>query len=113
MATQLADVVGEADPSEPRGQPRAERRARLVLGPDCIAEDFANLFLRAATVSTSATLELGLSAAADHPGRGRGVRAEGGVTRSRPHDAVLVTRNARDFAGVPGLRVEAAGSRSA
>lgn len=29
------------------------------------------------------------------------------------HDAVLVTRNARDFAGMPGLRVEATGPRSA
>jgi predicted nucleic acid-binding protein len=29
------------------------------------------------------------------------------------HDAVLVTRNARDFAGIPDLRVEPAGPRSA
>jgi len=29
------------------------------------------------------------------------------------HDAALVTRNARDFAGIPGLRVEAAAPRSA
>ncbi len=28
-------------------------------------------------------------------------------------DAVLVTRNARDFAGIPDLRVEPAGPRSA
>ena len=35
-----------------------------------------------------------------------------GVTAAG-HDAVLVTRNARDFAGIPGLRVEAAGPRSA
>jgi predicted nucleic acid-binding protein len=35
-----------------------------------------------------------------------------GVTAA-VHDAVLVTRNARDFAGIPGLRVEAAGPRSA
>jgi len=28
------------------------------------------------------------------------------------HDAVLVTRNARDFAGIASLRVEATGSRS-
>jgi predicted nucleic acid-binding protein len=32
-----------------------------------------------------------------------------GVTAA-VHDAVLLTRNARDFAGVPGLRVEATGS---
>ena len=35
-----------------------------------------------------------------------------GVTAA-VHDAVLVTRNARDFAGIPALRVEAAGPRSA
>lgn len=35
-----------------------------------------------------------------------------GVTAAA-HDAVLVTRNARDFAGIPALRVEAAGSSSA
>jgi tRNA(fMet)-specific endonuclease VapC len=35
-----------------------------------------------------------------------------GVTAAA-HEAVLVTRNARDFAGIPGLRVEAAGPRSA
>jgi predicted nucleic acid-binding protein len=35
-----------------------------------------------------------------------------GVTAA-VHDAVLVTRNARDFAGIPGLRVEAAGPGSA
>lgn len=35
-----------------------------------------------------------------------------GVTASA-HDAVLITRNARDFAGIPGLRVEAIGSRTA
>ena len=35
-----------------------------------------------------------------------------GVTAA-VNDAVLVTRNARDFAGIPGLRVEAAGPRSA
>jgi len=35
-----------------------------------------------------------------------------GVTAAL-HDAVLVTRNARDFAGIPDLRVEAAGARSA
>jgi tRNA(fMet)-specific endonuclease VapC len=34
-----------------------------------------------------------------------------GVTAAA-HDAVLVTRNARDFAGIPALRVEAAGPRS-
>jgi predicted nucleic acid-binding protein len=34
-----------------------------------------------------------------------------GVTAAL-HDAVLVTRNARDFAGIPGLRVEVAGPRS-
>jgi predicted nucleic acid-binding protein len=28
------------------------------------------------------------------------------------HDAELVTRNARDFAGIQGLRVEASGPRS-
>jgi predicted nucleic acid-binding protein len=32
-----------------------------------------------------------------------------GVTAAG-HEAVLLTRNARDFAGVPGLRVEATGS---
>jgi predicted nucleic acid-binding protein len=35
-----------------------------------------------------------------------------GVTAT-VHEAVLVTRNARDFAGIPDLRVEAAGPRSA
>ena len=35
-----------------------------------------------------------------------------GVTAAA-HDAVLVTRNARDFAGIPGLRVEAIASRGA
>ncbi len=35
-----------------------------------------------------------------------------GVTAA-VHDAVLVTRNARDFAGIPGLHVEAAGPRTA
>ncbi len=33
-----------------------------------------------------------------------------GVTAAT-HDAVLVTRNARDFAGIQGLRLEAAGPR--
>jgi hypothetical protein len=67
MATQLGDVVGEADASEPCGQPRAERCPRLVLGPDCIAEDVAHLFLRAATVSTRATLELGFHVVLEMP----------------------------------------------
>ena len=35
-----------------------------------------------------------------------------GVTAA-VYDAVLVTRNARDFAGIPGLHVEAAGPRTA
>ena len=35
-----------------------------------------------------------------------------GVTAAA-HDAVLLTRNARDFAGIPDLRLEAAGPRSA
>jgi hypothetical protein len=35
-----------------------------------------------------------------------------GVTAA-VHDAVLVTRNTRDFAGIPGLRVEAARPRTA
>ena len=34
-----------------------------------------------------------------------------GVTAAA-QEAVLVTRNVRDFAGIPGLRVEAAGTRS-
>ena len=34
-----------------------------------------------------------------------------GVTAAS-QDAVLVTRNARDFAGIPGLRVEAVGLRA-
>ncbi len=34
-----------------------------------------------------------------------------GVTAAA-HEATLVTRNARDFAGIPGLRVEAAGGGS-
>jgi hypothetical protein len=67
MATQLGDFFGEADASEPCGQPRAERCPRLVLGPDCIAEDVANLFLRAATVSARATLELGLHVVIEMP----------------------------------------------
>jgi hypothetical protein len=33
-----------------------------------------------------------------------------GVTAA-VHDAVLLTRNARDFAGIPGLRVEGTGAR--
>jgi predicted nucleic acid-binding protein len=33
-----------------------------------------------------------------------------GVTAAH-HDAVLVTRSGRGFAGIPGLRVEAAGRR--
>jgi tRNA(fMet)-specific endonuclease VapC len=35
-----------------------------------------------------------------------------GVTATA-HEAVLVTRNVRDFAGIPGLRVDSAGSRTA
>jgi len=44
--------------------------------------------------------------------RKRGADVAIGVT-AVVHDAVLVARNVRDFAGIPGLRVEAAGSRSA
>ena len=67
MATQLGDVVGEADPGEPCGQPRAKRCPRLVLGPDCIAEDVAHLLFSAATVSSRAALELGLHVVLEMP----------------------------------------------
>jgi len=75
--------------------------ARSFLGPEgvvsfseAIAADSAEVFRRLGSPrKRAADVAIGVTAAV--------------------HDAVLVTRNARDFAGIPGLRIEAIGSRSA
>jgi predicted nucleic acid-binding protein len=74
--------------------------ARSFLGEDGvvpfsegIAAESAEVFRRLGSPrKRAADVAIGVTAAAD--------------------DAVLVTRNARDFAGIPDLRIEAAGPRS-
>jgi tRNA(fMet)-specific endonuclease VapC len=74
--------------------------ARAFLGEDSvvafserIAEEAAEVFRRLGSPrKRAADIAIGVTAATD--------------------DAVLLTRNARDFAGIPGLRVEPMGSRS-
>ena len=66
----------------------------VVAFSETIAADAADVFRRLGSPrKRAADVAIGVSAAVS--------------------DAVLVTRNARDFAGIPGLRVEAIGSRSA
>ncbi len=58
MTAQLGDIFMQADATETSSDARAEGLADVLFAPDCIAKNLADLFLRAATVTASPTLQL-------------------------------------------------------
>ncbi len=90
-ALTITSVPGDARASE-LAVARSFLGAAGVLGfSEAIAEHAADVFRRLGSPrKRAADVAIGVTATA--------------------HDAVLVTRNARDFAGIPELRLEATGS---